>query len=723
MKLTHYLYMGTALALFAACSEEEAVTPVYTVGETDKAIELMAGISQSGFSGVNTRAGVEDHHDKHVIMTESTVMRLQVIGDWWKSAEATSGEQVVNVSLGTAGDVVDGYNTHRHLSLSPALNWDDYGTADPNNKGTDTNPRGRLKGLSIYGVTVDGVTSADNLPTAIKDLSSSDAWATIAWSVPVNQSSGWSANDLLISNNVKEGGEDGTYKFDEKGAGKLLEFKHAMSKITVNLTPGEGFTGGKFVNNPTVTLLDFYIQGKVNITTGATTEQVSQDKINTRTVVGGASSTTIVSGTTTATAQFDAIVFPGNTFTATIADDTKNTPTSPDEILKLDADGNVYYVTAAQLVKAMNAAGTTGTVSGTMEPGKNYVLNITVNKTKIVVDATIKDWITINSETALPLINVDTSYGDNTQTAFDHSFDFFRSLTIPAGYDEDVELDGINPAASYTYADGAGSWDKVLYWPDHNTHYFFRGVSPLIGTEATANSDSSLPTEAVTVVDGNDVIAVENVRYVVDTYPSDLAIALPRTTGTTCQHSGMTEDANGICATTGTVTMNFEYAMSKVEVRLKSTGTSDAGNLVSMTNDNVKVEIIDGYKSGRIKLSDGLHDDWKETDKGDYLLSELETPVTENDVTYAVTTRDAVLPQVLGGNVKFRITVTFDTDHVDVYEVQVNTIPEKDKTSAVTEWKHGEYYIYELDVKKTQINVNATITDWKTVKAESSIWF
>lgn len=717
MKLTHYLYISAALALLSACSEEEAVTPVYTVGETDNAIVLRAGISQGGFSGVATR-GVEEHHGKHVAMKENTVMRLQVIGEWWKSAGATSGDPVVSVSLGTAGDIVEGYNTHRHLSLSPALNWDDYGTADPNNKGTAESPRGRLKGLSVYGVTVDGVTSSSSLPEAIKGLSASDAWTTINWSVPADQASGWSSYDLLISNNVREGGEDGTYKFDEKSAGKLLEFNHAMSKITVNLTPGEGF-GGKFVNNPTVTLLGFNEKGAVNITTGAVSSQVAEDEINTRTVVNGANSTTIVTGTTTATAQFDAIVFPGNTFTATIADDTNKTPTSPDKILKLDADGNVYYVTAAQLVKAIAGTATTGTpVTGTLESGKNYLLNIKVNKTKIVVDATIKDWESVNSETALPLINVDTSYGDKSQTAFDHSFDFFRSLNKLAGYDEDSSVDGINPAAKYTYSSGAGSWDKVLYWPDHHTHYFFRGVSPVIGTEAIANTGSTLPAEAVTTVGDNEVIAVENVSYAEGTYPSDLAIALPRVTNQICQHD-KNEVADGICATTGTVTMNFEYAMSKVEVRLKSTGTSDAGNLVSMTNDNVKVELIGGYKSGRIKLADGLHDAWADADKGDYTLSELDTP----ESGFNVTTRDAVVPQNLGDNVKFRITVTINEDHVDVYEVQVNTIPEKGKTTAVTEWKHGQYYIYELDVKKTQINVNATITNWITVKSEGSVWF
>ena len=53
------------MALLTACaSKEDVVSPTYTVGETDNAITLRAGIREGG-SGVETRAA-EDSHKKHL---------------------------------------------------------------------------------------------------------------------------------------------------------------------------------------------------------------------------------------------------------------------------------------------------------------------------------------------------------------------------------------------------------------------------------------------------------------------------------------------------------------------------------------------------------------------------------------------------------------------------------------------------------------------------------
>ena len=90
-----------------------------------------------------------------------------------------------------------------------------------------------------------------------------------------------------------------------------------------------------------------------------------------------------------------------------------------------------------------------------------------------------------------------------------------------------------------------------------------------------------------------------------------------------------------------------------------------------------------------------------------------------------MTTFDAVMPQVLGDDVLFKITVTNADGTHDVYHAQVNTIKgaKNGETPAlITEWKHGEHYIYTLDVKKSQIFVSATITDWTTVDASDDVW-
>lgn len=729
-----------ALGFLASCSSD--ITPTYTVGDADNAIVLRAGISDGG-AGVMTRA-VDGNHagnangGAHVPFNPevTTQLRLRVDGTWL--GKGFTDNLVSKPTTATIGAVTGNDDKHNEVSFSDSeqLYWDDYGSADPANidtpKGTASDGTGgRNKGLTIYGVAVEGLATAPVVST----------WTALSWTLDANQTSGWSTKDLLTSNNIRVAPGDGTYKFDDyihdltespKQASNLIEFTHAMTKITVNLTAGEGFPGyetgaanAKFQAAPTVKLLGFNYTGNVNVETktstptSATTTNINTYRDNGAAWVGGGQHTS----------QFTALVFPGNQFSATIADDANKTPTSSTDILELNADGNIYKVTAAQLVKAMNEVGATGDVNGTLEQAKNYILNITVNKTDIKVTATIKNWVDVNTEEVAPKINITATYGYTAGTVtgsdvFTNDYDFFRSTTKATGYDEDTNLsNGINPAARFT----SSAWDKSIYWPNHQTHYFFRGVYPQVGTVA---SGTTLPNEAVTTENGNDVIAVANATYTTATYPSDLAIAIPRGTtpgsyDETCKVAAHSSK-EGICATEGVINMNFEYAMSKVEVRLKSS-KEDAGH-IALTKDNTKVEIIGGYSKARIKLSDGLHDAYADADKGNYTLSNLATPETG----FLVTTLDAIVPQVIGNGVIFRITVTTDNngtpddksdDKTDVYQCKVNLINEKGTTTPVTEWAHGKHYIYELDLNKTAINVVATLKDWVTVTASDNVWF
>lgn len=690
-----------------------------------------------------TRANISsetDHHSAHKTFTTGTKLTLRVDGFWSKTDAALNEteDKVSKTTTATVGAETATDSKHNAISTySPQLYWDDYGTADPHNM---TTGKGREKGLTIFGAAVNDASEA--APTI--DGTDGKRWTALTWSVGtkdsegyVNQTTGWSAKDLLTSNNVQAEktdvayATDGTFKFYSNPRTKLLEFTHAMSKITVNLTAGEGFPGyttgpenAKFQQAPKVTLLNFNYTGTVDVENKISTPPATTTTANIKAWVNEGAS-----WTSAHTAQATVLVFPGNQFTATVASD--GTATSTIDILKVEADGNVYYVTAAQLVKAIakkennNTDPNAGNYSKTLEQGVNYILNVKVNKTKVIVEATIKDWDEIVADETAPLINISANYGQTTSAgvgSFDKTYDFFRSTTIASGYDDDGSVDGINPAARFTYSNSSYTQNKVLYWPNHDTHYFFRGVYPVIGTNSTGYS--SVTALAIsTNSSSKEVIAVENVAYTADTWPSDLAIALPRTTNTACTAHGMTPLDNGICATKGTITMNFEYAMSKVEVRLKSSANTTDPDYVDLSN--IKVEVVGGYNKGRVTLEDGLHDTWNNTsDKGDYTLHNT-TAVTG----FQKTTLDAIIPQVLGDDVKFKITVTNGDRTTDIYYAQLNKIKGKkagadDSTKAeITEWKHGEHYIYELTVTKTQINVIATLTDWTNVIADQPIWF
>lgn len=717
MKFKHYIASISAItALLTACNQK-LPAPVYTVGDADNDIVLKAGVSDSPV-GLMTKAA-DENHGSHVAFTSGTMVALRVDGTWTGHVPEDV-KQKTNATLGDASD------NHNPLStFSPAIFWDDYGTADPDNKNT-----GRAKGLTIYGAAVNGkdylLDETGRSLAALNDESST--WASIAWNVGspenciINQKdAGWADYDLLTSNNVTE---PNTYKFSQHNDGKLMEFTHAMTKVTVQLTAGLGFprtnesqsATAYFEAQPEVTLKDFYYKGTVNAEAKTSTHEGSTASIQMHPDPAYEDKAH--------TATLDALVFPGNSFE------------NATQILELTADGNTFKVTATELNKAIDEAiSKKATTKYPAEAGDhslqqawNYLIKITVNKTDIAITATILNWKEIQTTEEAPKINVTATYGYaegavDGSTAFTGNYDLFRSLTKATGYDENTNTPGpIDYAARYTNP----NWDKTIYWPDHQTHYFFRGVYPQVGTAASGTT--AVGAEAVTTVSGNDVVAVANAEYTNATYPSDLAIAIPRKTNgdfdETCHDTGHTA-TEGICATEGVIKLNFEYAMSKIEIRLKSTAAAP-GN-IDMTNDNTTVEIIGGYAKARIKLSDGLHDAYADEDKGDYTLSKLETPVTD----FRVTTRDAVVPQSIGNDVKFRVTVTTDNnstpdtsdDKTDVYECQVNLIKVKDSETPVNEWAHGKHYIYELNVNKTAISTTATIKDWVTVNAEDDIWF
>lgn len=677
IKSSRIILLAAAAAL-AACKNEPV--PTYTVGADDNAIVLAAGIADGGSEVSDApsrapihRAGIEDHHTNHLPFSSGTKAALRIDGTWTGHAP----EDVTLTTTATIGDETATDSKHNTLTMSPQLYWDDYGTADPANMPPVVG-NGRDKGLTIYGAAVNGVTTAP-----VIDGTTGKQWEALSWELAADQSAGWSEKDLLISNNVRVEGPDDTYKFDARASGKLLEFTHAMSKVTVVLTAGDGFAEGVFVGEPLVTLHGFPTSGTINVTDGTLSGAGTVADIKTFCETP--------SPTGKASVTRSAIVFPTRTFSST-----------PENILTVVADGNSYTVTSEKLYKAIHAI--VGDADK-MQSGKNYILKVRVSKTDIKVTATILNWVDIETDLVEPKIAVDASHGE-TGDAFNKSYDFYRSLNILTGYDEDGGTAGVNRAARYTYDGASGSWDKTLYWPDHNTHYFFRGVYPIDATVATES--------------GSDVIAVANCAYTEGSNPSDLAIALPRSaTDEECRH-GLHEKEDGICATTGTIHMNFEYAMSKIEVRLKSTGI-EGSNKVTL-DEYTTINIIGGYSRAKIQLSDGLHATYVDADKHDYQL----TKVTPAATGFTLTTLDAIVPQVLGDDVLMSITVKNANGTYDTYTAQLNKIRVKtlDGTGAfVTEWEHGKHYIYELDVNKTNINISASLTDWITVTAKEDIWF
>ena len=627
MKFNRYIAL-LPLALLAACraSGPEAL-------HSGEAIALTAGLAREG---VVTKAD-----DTYLPLTPGTKVALKAVGEWQDHLPMHL------IEIPTTATV----KTGQTLSLDPVLYWDDFGTADP------VNGMGRTQGLTIYGVAVDGLTTAPYV----------NDYTTLLWELPEDQEAGWASKDLLISYNVQEGPQyDGTYKFDDRAAGKRLVFRHALSKITVNLTAGEGFAGGEFESSPTAKLVGTWAfrTTTLDVTTGVFNGQ------------GGASDIMLHSASKTVK---DGLVIPGSPFF-----------NDYDNILRISADGNVYYVTAKEIRAAIDSD------PYVTEPGKNYIFNVILNKTGVKVTAAVMDWVDVNSAEVKPVIDVTVSYGSEAGATHPDSFVFYRSLAL---------YDGYSRASGVEYTAGEWTMEPQLYWPDHNTHYQFRGVLP----DATVITSTH---------EGEDyqVIALENAKYEASTFPSDLQIARPEVAeDAVCSnqeegHKQTNLYSGGICATEGTVRLSFRYIMSQVEVNLSTTSDEDQVNLTG-----AEVDITPIYTHGEVKLGD------------------REIFLTETPETYRMDGADAdenkrlsaVVPQDLAG-VQFRITIHHDNGTSDYYFADIAPIKKSGSDELVAPavaWESGVHYVYNLKLSKTKVRVSGTLADWTTVTADENVTF
>lgn len=647
-----------------ACSGD-ADNSTFSVGDADNEIRFATGVVSANTS----RAVYNTGNYKFLPLAAGTKLHIKTEGTWTSKGDITHYTQT-----GTAEAPVP--ETSVSAITGVGIYWDDYGTADPSNSAN------RTAGINVYAACIDGKEAS-----AIGTISN---WESLSWNLPADMAT-WKAKDLLFSNNNSDEGATnstninkanvGRYKFDTQKDGTAcnLEFHHAMSKITINLKAGKGFPaeGGvvKFASDPSVTLSSVKLSGTVNLKTLVAT------------ATGDATTATLVKSATTTgyTATYEGLVFPGNSLSATT-----------DKVATINCDGNIYNIYAKELMAAMKTA-ENNAEDYAFHSGKNYVLNIIVDKTEIKVTATVTVWVDVTAEEETPLINVTTSYGQEG-TNFGKGFSFLRSTSIDTNYAND---------ATVGYADSKYTMTPQLYWPNHSTHYFFRGVWPLIGaaTDGTQTLSSKVSASAITV---------ENGAYAKGKYPSDLMIGYPRTTSENCPH-GNTVATSGICATEGEIRMNFQYVMSQVEIKLKTADVVDAANRV-IFDENTVVEIVDAYTNGTIQLSNGSAT--LSGDKADYTMNRKGS----SDVNY----HDVIIPQNITG-LKFRITVRDTDGKLDKYETvfTINEIEVQEGSNPATKisaWEPGKHYIYNLLITKTGIKVTATIKDWITATGSTSIW-
>lgn len=709
------LGIGMGLLAMPSCSDD-VINPDRP---ENGAIMLQVGVSNSPAQQPLTRAA----GDTYVALSQNTKFKLRVQGTWTgknpseiiKETTATAGA----AQPFTAGTATGAENP---LTFDPVLFWDDYGTGDPANEAT-----GRKEGLDILAVAVDKAT------TAMKDA----VWeGEMSWALQTDGTNVLT-KDILVANNLSKEKTPGplTFEYRNDEVKSRLIFQHLMSKITFNLTPADGFmqTGGKyaFKARPTVTLNrkrheggklpdggDYaLVEGTINIREAKATPSPTSMK----TIKAGDETENEVSGHKVRTQV--ALVYPGTC----LGDNDE------DVVARIEADNNYYYVTAKEIRAAIDAAG--GHTDYKTLPGYNYIINVTVKKTGVSVTATVTNWVDVKADEAFPVIALTAGAGAADQTgdwAGVDGFDFFRSTAMLTGYSDETSLQegdyykslrkvkwgtGTTSPRACVFYDNTGATETPLYWPDHDTHYHFRGVYPATTTDASAAAPQ---VKAFTTAAGatEQGIAVQNGAYDKTKFPSNLMIGMPEiTAGSQCgsgEHPQVDMSENGICARSGKINMNFRYMMSQVEIELAHSLTEGTEGDVKLDGDT-KVEIVGGYTDGYIRLGDR---------KAVGQTKESYTTKVVAGEANKLKRHDIVLPQDLTG-MKFKITVNNTDDTHDYYYATIRDIQVSvggGAKESITKWEPGKHYKYTLKLKKTAMEITATLTDWITVTADEDIW-
>lgn len=767
-----------SLLVLSGCSSDNE--HFYTVGTDDNQIVLTMGVDNSPNAlGAGTRTRAEGDGANTVTpftrngtspscssLIAGTKIRMRVEGKW-------NNTDLVKFTDCTTQAAADDATYNAISDYSPMLYWDDFGTADPNNI---TN---REAGLAIYAVAVNGVKTAPGLNNTNSEggTISDDKWGShtddanlFEWNTEDNnESESLSSSgddlilkkDLIVSNNISTttAASPGNLTFDEHTKIKYhkdgyednqsrLIFKHVFSKITFKLKAADGFADNQFKSIPTVTLTRSkmhetnnvgycYVDGYVNV-------KKCEAKISSSPTpkVVTAKLTNVTTDENFQVVTKEVIVYPGTPIC------TNPSTLSDDIVAQVNADGNIYYIKADKIVDAIRAAFINEIDEERLmtKAGYNYVFNITVNKTGINVSATVEDWQYVSSNEYEPKIDiiVGDEFGGSGSADMADGFSFYRkmdgertkyssSFTDETGSDTYYKEE-TTVTLSGTEAKKQGSFETPLYWPDHQTHYHFRGVYPKTVAPSAVGSPSVVDVQK----DENATfqgIHVNNCAYESDktSFPSNLLIGAPEIkSGTMCgnkDHISPTEQVDmskhGICAREGAINMNFRYMMSQVVVNLS---TSDEGSTDRVNIDgNTEVEIENACKDGWIDIHTRAIG--KFGDNIGYKMNTVRGKDTQR--------HDAIVPQLLTGSgitdLVFKITVKDDNGNVtDIYRATVKDIPvyvadAKGNTTgspeSITKWEAGKKYIYNLKVTKTQISITATITDWETkITEDVEIW-
>ena len=542
--------------------------------------------------------------------------------------------------------------------------------------------------------------------------------------------------DLMFSNNLAKNGEasgdDKRLKFGVPTTGKFptgenakMIFYHAMSKITVKIAAGDGFTASSTSN-------DFNISSDNVILKGFNTSGTFHIGDGMFEYINGQTDTKMWLNTTNKNPYpavyytYEALAIPnvhgnvdGLTDTNSRFVKGENDLTDDkDVMMQFTIDNNTYKITSDALFDALMQHDGSGTQTNPvtnasivptngpianghyipLEAGKNYVFTFKISKTKISgITAQVVPWEVVNAEEQTPSnarINLNLEERGTDTFSENDKLSIYRTEDNPKEISDnhkDYKWETGYKASgnSNTLTKTSGTWklpeSTLWYWPNNMTYYHFRALYP------TSQSVSTDETNTDNKYDYTSLSSAHNYTDVIWGAPMlDDNNVTPTTNGSfkwtydaknnkgfdvtnSSLESGNHQIYHAIGPTESTIQLTLFHMMSQVKFTITTSGdsSSDKVDLGNGTGDGytnkTKLELVDYYNGGQLLLGNGLV---KTTgDKTTTVLGPVYAGNDYNNLTWGI------VPQALDG-IKLRITTPDHNQYiVDLANIKVATEP------------------------------------------------
>ena len=366
------------------------------------------------------------------------------------------------------------------------------------------------------------------------------------------------------------------------------------------------------------------------------------------------------------------------------------------------------------------------------QPGKNYYLTVTVQKSAVQAHSSLANWTDVNATA-----NGDIYFPDDVDVIIDDSYPGGSSPVSVETIDQNLFVDnasfslfrvqatGDNTANlrndseapkdyatrtndHYTFesissfkntnVDPDDYWTNSpeLYWPNNTDKFYFRALAKFnrvnegknditfVGKEDRSTKGTSV--SQGTIATGHDILWGTTPKHYGSAYQKTYQRGYP------------------IPPRTHGVPIVFEHAMSKVSFTLET--TDNAAATVNLSQASFVVSGL--YTSGTILIDNGEISN-RGVDSGTTISA---TATDSPGISTTLISNLIVVPQTF--DVSDKVTITLPNENNAVYSIPLaNCTVSGGNTSSA--WERGKDYSYTIHVEKEKVQLKVLVKDWYEV--------